>query len=240
MTRLITLNVWDGRLQASLESFFSCESPDIACMQEVARFAEPGYDWLRAGLPELASWAGLPCTVMAPMFGQAYMHTRLELGNAIMSSAPICEHPVTWTAGSYNGDFDLAKHVVPRNFQHVETQGVHVFNYHGQRERNGAKLGTEQDVAAMERLASQAAVPGGRVIVAGDFNLWPESPALAPLRANLRDLGAEAGVKNTRTWLKGRQEVSDYVFVSPDITVGDFYVSDRVASDHAALVLDFA
>jgi endonuclease/exonuclease/phosphatase family metal-dependent hydrolase len=50
---------------------------------------------------------------------------------------------------------------------------------------------------------------------------------------------ADAGVGNTRTWLKGRSEVSDYIFTSPDVNVTGFHVSKHVASDHAALVMDF-
>jgi endonuclease/exonuclease/phosphatase (EEP) superfamily protein YafD len=239
MTRLITLNIWEGRLPVPLADLLSREQPDIACLQEVVRFADPGYDWIRPGPGELAAWAGLPHTAMAPAYGQVYMHTRLELGNATLSRSPIPSQATIWTDGRYLADFDMTEHEFPRNFQHTMTGGVHIINHHGRRERDAPKNGSGKDTATMEFIAGYASKLDGKVIVAGDFNLWPSSPSLDPLRACMRDLGDEAGIKNTRTWLKGRDEVSDYVFVSDTVGVSDFYASDIVASDHAALVLDF-
>lgn len=237
MTRLITLNVWEGRLPVPLASLVAVEQPDIACLQEVIQFAHPGYDWIRPQPEQLM--AGLTHVKMAPTYSQAYMHTRLQLGNAIVSRMSAEGHAVVWTNGTYEPDFDMAERDFPRCFQHVKFGGVHVINYHGQRERAAPKTGSRAATAATELIAGYAASLPGPVIVAGDFNLWPDSPSLDPLRAGLRDLCAEAGVKNTRTWLKGRDEVSDYIFVNDAVDVSGFYVSDQVASDHAALVLDF-
>jgi endonuclease/exonuclease/phosphatase family metal-dependent hydrolase len=46
--------------------------------------------------------------------------------------------------------------------------------------------------------------------------------------------------ETTRNELTHKTEVCDYVFVSDDVKVKEFYASDRLVSDHAALILDFS
>lgn len=80
----------------------------------------------------------------------------------------------------------------------------------------------------------------GPKILAGDFNLWPETESLKMLEKNMVNLIDKFDIKSTRPldW-KFPNKFSDYIFVSPDIRVNDFGVLSDVVSDHLALYLDF-
>ena len=77
-------------------------------------------------------------------------------------------------------------------------------------------------------------------ILAGDFNLWPETKSLKMLEKNMINLIDKYGVKSTRppNW-KFLNKFSDYIFVSSDIKINDFRVLPDIVSDHLALYLDF-
>jgi endonuclease/exonuclease/phosphatase family metal-dependent hydrolase len=239
--RLVTLNLWECKLPHPLSRLLQAERPDIACLQEATHWPQPGYDWLRPGLEQLAEAAGTAHTCWAPCAELAWMHGRLQYGNVILSRTEPLAHDITWVSGSYDPDFDIAEtgQRFPRNYQHAAYPGLHVINYHGDRVRDGHKNGGGNHASALANLAAYASGLEGPVIIAGDFNLWPASPALGPLQDSFRDLVKEAGIRNTRTWLKGRSEVCDYVFASKDVDVRHFRISPFVASDHVALVLDF-
>lgn len=237
--RLLTLNVWEGKLPVPLQALFEAERPDIACLQEV-RDLNPGYDWIQPNLDRISRMARLSCAVFSPVMEIGWMRDRMRFGNAVLAGQPALYHHTIWTHGQFNPDFDMAAgDPVPRNIQHVTYPELNVLNCHHHRDRGAHKNGSEADLATWRKIA--AYVTGmDRVIIAGDFNLVPSSPALQPLwEAGFRNLAAEYKITSTRTWLKGRDEVSDNILVKGDIRVRDFYVSKFVASDHAALVLDF-
>jgi len=75
--------------------------------------------------------------------------------------------------------------------------------------------------------------------LAGDFNLSPHSESLKIINGRLTNLPLKYRLKTTRTLLTHKTEVCDYLFVSKDITVNDFYASKKLVSDHLALILDF-
>lgn len=238
--RLLTLNIWEGKLPHPLALLFKAEQPDIACLQEV-RSPDPLHDWLTPTLTRLGTEiAGLPHTSFAPIMEAGFFRRRMRFGNAVLTRQRPLHEDTIFVHGQFEPDFDFGVADVPRNFQHVELPGgLHVLNYHGHRIRDGHKNGDPVSEQGCIELASYATGLPGKVIIAGDFNLWPDAPALKYLRAHFCDVVADAGVGNTRTWLKGRSEVSDYIFTSPDVNVTGFHVSEHVASDHAALVMDF-
>ncbi|MEK7513072.1 MAG: endonuclease/exonuclease/phosphatase family protein, partial [Patescibacteria group bacterium] len=86
----------------------------------------------------------------------------------------------------------------------------------------------------------------GAKILCGDLNLFPETESVAIIARGMRNLTAEYGVRTTRSTLhyeqfpRGEDSVSDYCFVSPDVTVRAFTVPDIAVSDHLPLILEFA
>ena len=80
----------------------------------------------------------------------------------------------------------------------------------------------------------------GEVVLAGDFNLAPESESLELLNSILINHAKESGVTTTRTPLTHKTEVCDYIFTSKGLTPSNFKVLTDIASDHAALVIEVA
>lgn len=71
-----------------------------------------------------------------------------------------------------------------------------------------------------------------RCILMGDFNVLPEDPVLAPIRARMRD-AAEAFAAPLLSFPSDAPDRKiDYVFVSPDIEVISADIPAIVASDH--------
>jgi len=93
-------------------------------------------------------------------------------------------------------------------------------------------------------------------IIGGDFNLMPDTQSIRMFEVEgFRNLIKEYGIKATRTedaWQRvvqknkdwglpifEKQMYADYLFVSPDINVKSFTVSDINISDHLPLILEF-
>ena len=81
----------------------------------------------------------------------------------------------------------------------------------------------------------------GAAVLAGDFNLLPNSAAFPQFRqAGLHDLIDHHGITDTRTALYEKsQRFADYMLVSQDLLGARFDVpATPVVSDHRALILD--
>ena len=77
-------------------------------------------------------------------------------------------------------------------------------------------------------------------ILCGDFNLLPNSESLAMIKGGMRDLIKENNVQSTRSKLFPlANKFSDYIFVSPEVTVNQFKVLDDTISDHLPMLLEF-
>jgi endonuclease/exonuclease/phosphatase (EEP) superfamily protein YafD len=88
-----------------------------------------------------------------------------------------------------------------------------------------------------------AAAPERRVVLAGDLDLTPWSPAFAKLlaRGELVDTGPQRGL--TATWLSRVPFVGlmiDHVLVSPDIAVADNRLGSDLGSSHFPVIVDLA
>jgi endonuclease/exonuclease/phosphatase family metal-dependent hydrolase len=84
----------------------------------------------------------------------------------------------------------------------------------------------------------------GPVVLCGDFNAFPSSPACRLLRTRLHDAQIELDSHRPRSTFFGRFPTAriDHVFVDPGIEVLDIEVPDtelvRVASDHLPLIAE--
>jgi endonuclease/exonuclease/phosphatase family metal-dependent hydrolase len=88
------------------------------------------------------------------------------------------------------------------------------------------------------------------VVLCGDFNLEPQTKAMAILEKGMRNLIKEHSIQSTRTPLyrgyndPGESQFADYILVSPGVKVNGFRVMSNsypnLCSDHAPLYLDFS
>ncbi|MBQ9468463.1 MAG: endonuclease/exonuclease/phosphatase family protein [Clostridia bacterium] len=79
------------------------------------------------------------------------------------------------------------------------------------------------------RLIDEAASP---VILTGDFNVEPDDPVLAPIRARLYDTAAKNG-GDAPTYPSDKPRIKiDYIFCSDVLYVKNVSVPDMIVSDH--------
>ena len=87
----------------------------------------------------------------------------------------------------------------------------------------------EQDNAARTLAAN---LVDEKCILMGDFNVTPENPVLAPIRAKMKDTADLFDAPKLSFPSDKPEQKIDYIFVSQDIEVMDADIPPIVASDH--------
>lgn len=264
--RFVSLNAWGGACWPALSEWLPSVGADILCLQEMIRAAEPSPEWLvyrdpyrvldqRADLfgdvsNLLPTHAGhFAAAVQGPLEDGAGRVYRSDHGVGLWLREDLtldtlearfihgAHRPDGWGAEPVPRVMQVARVIVdgrPLIFGHL----------HGLRDPDG-KQDTPARAAQAEAIAAaikQLQNPGDPVILAGDFNLLPESRTFARLAAlGLTELVTARGHTDTRTSLyKKPQRFADYLLVSPDVQVRAFDLpATPEVSDHRALVLDF-
>ncbi|HEY1096153.1 MAG TPA: endonuclease/exonuclease/phosphatase family protein [Alphaproteobacteria bacterium] len=236
--KLIQLNLWDGRLIRNIEQFLQDQQPDILCLQELEFYPDHA-DWHLAALKKVT---GLEHHYFSRALGYKHFGKDCEWGNCIISRYPLLDKHSHFVHGEYDPDWYIGKDFNKRNVQsaRVETPAgtFNIVNHHGLHVP-GTKLGNDLITSVMQGIYDHIVTLGGPTILTGDFNLAPESPSLNVLNDNMRNLCVENNIETTRNFTAKRLvEVCDYIYVSRDIKVKNFYVPDDIMSDHQPLVLE--
>lgn len=239
--RLLQLNAWGARLGHQVADLLKDQTPDIACLQEVMEF--DGDAVLCASLGDLQQAGGFKESFHSPVFSFNMMNKSAHFGNAILSHNPAEKTETIFTNLEYKADFSFESDDYNiRNLQHAvyehEGQKLHVLNHHGHHVRTH-KNGNEETLRQMLQVADYLQTLEGAVILAGDFNLAPDSKSLEVINELLENQSVSHGLKTTRTPLTSKTEVCDYIFTNRFVRVLDFRMLDTLVSDHAALLLDF-
>lgn len=240
--KILTLNVWQGRLERVLLKHLETIDVDFACMQEAVE-----YDGQPAGLATPYGKVGkslrLDNHFFSPLTASRLGDKKISFGNVIYSKFPFSETSTIFTRGQYedNFDFDTDDYNV-RAFQHslVEIEGkkLHLLNHHGHH-IDGHKLGDDETMRQVQQISDYIEGLDGAIILCGDFNLSPESESIQRLNSLLRNLAVDHSLKTTRSQLTYKNEVCDYIFVNDEIDVKGFSMDETIISDHNALILDF-
>lgn len=240
--RLLQLNAWSIRLATRIEDMVAKEAPDIIALQETFESdAELGFF---PTLTELADKLRFHHRYHSPVYGVQFMTIRPGFGNAIISNLALSEKQTFFTNLEYKASMSLQEDDYNvRNFQHVvvrdqDGRRIHIINHHGYHVP-GHKNGNDFTIKACRQISDYAKQLDGPIIIAGDFNLLPDSESINILNKDFRNLTKEYRLETTRTDLTHKNEPCDFIFVNDKVTVNDFYASEVVASDHQGLVLDF-
>ncbi len=241
--KLIQLNTWSCRLSTEIIRLFEQEKPDVVALQEVVSTEFDGK--ILDTIDQIMDAYPFADNYYTPLVEFSFMHRRAMRGNMIASKLPITKGSEHWTHGSYTEDFDYVDsggYNVARNIAHAQIdtpQGIlHVLTLHGYHIKEH-KNGNEETLRACKELVEYASSLDGPVIITGDFNLAPSSESIQLVNKTFRNLTTEYAFPTTRNHLTAKTEVCDYIFVNDKITVKEAYMSNIVASDHNALVLDF-
>jgi endonuclease/exonuclease/phosphatase family metal-dependent hydrolase len=118
---------------------------------------------------------------------------------------------------------------------------LRVINYHGIWTKE--KVGNIETLNACRKILSLAKEVNYPTIIAGDFNLFPDSPSMQVFYKDFISLVDKHNIVTTRPNNNElshlERNVVDYVLVSKGIKINSFKVLDSDVSDHLPLVLDF-
>jgi endonuclease/exonuclease/phosphatase (EEP) superfamily protein YafD len=180
----------------------------------------------------------------SPVFSYEIMGEEVHFGNGILSNIPYQNEETVFTHGSYRKVSSKSHTPNMRNAQivtyKVDDSELTVVNYHAHWENDG--MGSELSLKRLKPLVEKIKNIQGPLVVAGDFNLWVDSPALKFFikELGLKSLTSKNSITNTLDSHATSWEVAcDHIFVSDDILVNSFKVEDKFLSDHKALLLDF-
>lgn len=239
------LNAWMGRLTRQILPFVEAYQPDIITAQEM--FGANG----NVGLPDrtfhlldLIKQAGsYEYVYFSPFYEAVYAGVTVGCGNAVFSRYPIQIQETFFTNGEFQKcDTAAVFESNIRNAQIVSlelpTGEMYVVNHHGYWEPN--PIGSEKTVDCMEKVVEKVRELSGPVILAGDLNINPGTPAMRLFEGLLEDLTGTYGTTDTMSALAKVPGVApDHILVNDTIAVKDFRVLDELVSDHKALLLDF-
>lgn len=165
-----------------------------------------------------------------------------EQGNEILTNYPIIESSNIFYYDNYSNFTDITNFEEmdhPRAFinaiLNISGKKIQIINIHGIHNKN--KVGDERTIAQMEKILSYIKydIP---CIVAGDFNLLPNTESINIMNSKLINLIEKYNIKTTRPKFKWEM-VCDYIFVNDKIKVNNFEIIDSEISDHLPIILDF-
>ncbi|MFA5886716.1 MAG: endonuclease/exonuclease/phosphatase family protein [Patescibacteria group bacterium] len=242
--KLISLNAWGGRVEEILDFFGKHQEVDIFLLQEIFHngtertvFNERERAKLFMEISEsLPDHLGYFAPVEAGEWGLAIF---------IKRSIQVLE----------NGDFFVYRErdsmigrdatTVGRNLQFIVAvlngKTFNILNFHGLWSGHG-KLDSPERLGQSEKIINFIKSLSGEIILAGDFNLRPDTQSLNLIEQelNLKNLVKEYKLESTRTsYYEKPEKFADYVLCSSDIAVKDFLALPEEVSDHKALLLEF-
>ncbi|WP_299748950.1 endonuclease/exonuclease/phosphatase family protein [uncultured Tateyamaria sp.] len=265
--KIVSLNAWGGQVWDALAPWIASLDVDVLCLQEVTRAPVQSPEWLRYVDPyrDLAQRSGLFGDISALLpdhqsfFAVATRGVLLDdkgvavpsehgLGLWVRRNLAVTQFAQGFVHGTFRPD-GWGAEPVPRAMQVVRVQdpgtgqSLCVGHFHGLRDPSGkgdtaARTRQTERAIALFRSLWQQDIPA---VLAGDFNLLPDSASFAQFAQNgLHDLIAYHRIMDTRTTLyKKSQRFADYMLVSNDLLAESaFDVPDQPeVSDHRPLIL---
>lgn len=244
--KLITLNIWGGKIFEPLMDFFKkhAEDTDIFCLQEV--FNNPPN--IKSQMQTWDAKEDIYKDITEVLKGfDGQMAPRQDGQESLcmfvkkdLSVQEIAEQFVYRWKNAAEGDDDST---IGINVQYVKfsknKKDFMVCNLHGHwtpdpKGDNPARLAQSQNIKKL--------LDGfkGAKILCGDFNVNPDTKSMKILETSTRNLVKEHNITNTRSRLyKKGNRLDDYILASPEIKVKKFEAIQDVVSDHLPLMLEF-
>lgn len=255
--RLISLNLWWGKVHDPLLEFIKTEAPktDVFCFQEMVKTDfenSVSPDKKRIGLYEevksvLSDFQDNFCLIQViPELPTSLYGETTTYGLAMFVRRSIAvESFGNFSAHGERNEYSFVNppRAMPAFVQHVtlteKNKKYTICNFHG--------ISIWPKVDTPERLEQSAAIRkflGGILhakIFCGDFNLSPDTKSLALLEEGNTNVVKKYKISRTRSRLlkNSTDTLSDYILVSPDIAVEKLVIPDIAVSDHLPLIFDF-
>ena len=230
--RILSLNTWHGECKPALRAFLlsQLQSVDVFCLQEA------NGDNMDEIIAEL--FAGPEFQAVTAVKGgvsRGYcLYVIAKKPVTLVHHTPLLDPTDNDTGRALAVELEVDN-------QRIIVVGVHGMPYPGDKlDSDGRLRQTRQILEWLETQDTPA-------VVCGDFNLQPETKSVQDFTTagyqNLIKNYAIATTRNRLAWEKwpdNKQPFADYTFVSPNLTVTDFKVSNLEVSDHLPMIIDVA
>lgn len=246
--RLMTLNLWGGKLWPALSPFLMEQrAVDVFCFQEVFSSVTPQtiaqgmraqlFQEIGALLPEHQGFFAATISgydfdgpVSAPLQYGLAIFIRQTMPAMESGSALVYGQEQTVTPGEA---FPLFPRIVQFVDLRVNAGGVRILNFHGHIARHGDIGDTAERLSQFQRLQNVLTQSPSPWILSGDFNVAPQTQSLDLVAAAGHNIVAAATPSRTRAaFYSGNNMVPDNIFVSPGVRARDVVVYDVAVSDH--------
>lgn len=247
--KFLTLNLFEGGLFFdNIIDFLREELPDILALQEVYNGKVGTISKNLKSVEILGQELKNFYHYFSPELIDCRSEGKFEYGNAVFSKFPILNsqtfflHSAVQEIRNSNRSGGFEKH--PKNMQHLEidfnTKSLNVFNLHGIWGQDGYD---NQRRSKMARVIVKSVKDKKNVILAGDFNLFPETKVVQDIEVLLKNV-FKGELKSTfnmkhKTSQSFATSVVDMIFVSRNVRVLDHYCPKVDISDHMPLVSVF-
>lgn len=253
--KLISLNTWGGRAgkDTLLEFFKAHKDVDIFCLQEIWSAPYPHLEGKPAGGMEID-------TKDIQVYGMQEISTLLDTHQPYFKPAHLDNYGLmmlvhknikvleegevfVYKEKGYVPTGDVGDHA--RNVQYVTCDTSHgvrtIMNFHGLWQPGAGHIDNADRLKQSENIAAFVRTLTNPYVIAGDFNLMPETKSLKILEdMGMHNLVKKYGITSTRTHFYTKPDkFADYALVSPGIEVKDFKILPDEVSDHSPLYVEF-
>lgn len=247
--KLITLNTWGGEVGEKLLNFFKqYADAEVFLLQEVFHHATEVTAWKpeakRELFDEIAEILPDHTGYFAPTQSNEWgLAAFIKDSLRVSEEGDVFVH--RWRDAMEGTRDEKAIQTLGRNLQFLHLfsreHNFAVLNFHGLWDGKG-KSDNHDRLEQSKNIIDFAQLLSKDFILAGDFNLLPDTQSLSLFEEQLkvRNLVTEYAITSTRTSFYTKPEkFADYIFASSGIEVKDFKVLPEEVSDHAALLVEF-
>jgi len=240
--KLLQLNIWAGMIYKPLLKFLKeNKNIDIFCFQEISN-GEDLPEHVKNANPEMLS-ALKKILPEYDYYFSPFQKNEMGIGMFVSKKINVERLDETFVFRWHDAMEGKDIKTLGRSAQLVEfTKNkikYSIINFHGLWNGQG-KWDTQDRILQSEKLKRFINTAKGKVILAGDFNLLPETKSLKILEKGMVNLVSKFNIQDTRGELyKKELRFADYILVSSDVKVLDFKVLSETVSDHLPLYLEF-
>lgn len=253
--KLVTLNVWGGKLYEPLISFIEKHSKDvdIFCFQDSLFGSKPEFTPIQKGRVNLTEEIQKILKDFTPIIyrdpEESYFHGELlPLSVGCGQIIFLRNFLKIIDSGGFRSHEDSPYYkggdMVSGRCQWVKIESENdqytILNMHGLWQRNSKKMDTPERLEQSEKVNKFFKSTDGKKVLCGDFNLAPNGESIRKFEDKLVNLIKEYNITSTRSSHYPKEEkFADYILVSKDIEVKDFKVLLDEVSDHLPLLVEF-
>lgn len=251
--KIIQINGWLGQIFGPLARLVAEEKPDVVCVQEAFRpdpSIIPVFSLQFNYIERLQRAGDFAHMSFAPNWGFQIGDIVMDEGLCILSRHPLSDERSAHISGEYHvrrcaaDSIDNTRNIQSCTVKLPTGAVVTVVNYHGHL-AGPPGMGSDATIETLHKVRALLLNLPRPLIMCTDLNIWPSSPGMKILNdLDLRNLTIEHGITSTLSDAHKAPDadrakvVTDYIYVSPEVRVDSFAVSEKIVSDHKALVLE--